>query len=153
LTIDSTEKAVTNLRTFYGGCMRVFLLVLVTYLFSFIVYSSDRVYDCEIRELYLVSGEGRLVKGYENVDKSFEKTDKNFSVSKDTGVLIGNKLENSHSSSITVLDDGEISEEFKVISVFPSGTVQFFQVYEHFEGDHKPFSLVENNHHRTGVCK
>ena len=110
-------------------------------------------YTCQIEELYSVGSDGRLEKVYSNVDESLDDYDKKFHVDKRTGMLIGNKLENSRAVSVEVIPPTKSSRVLKVISLFDSGTLQTLQIFEHFEGKNKPFSLAENNMFRVGTCQ
>ena len=137
---------------FMEGTMKA--AILFFFLFHLLCFPTfSATYTCQISELYSVDKDGRLQNIYQNVDKSLDSYDKKFFVDKTTGSTIGNKLENSKASSVSVITETSSSRVFKVISVFDSGTLQLFQVFVHYEGDIKPFSLIENNTFRYGTCQ
>ena len=90
---------------------------------------------------------------YGDVHKSIDSKDVEFTIDKESGFIVGNKLRNVDAKSIDVIDNGAPSKVYKVISIFSGGTIQLFQLFDHYDGEYKPFSLIENNTYRYGVCK
>lgn len=116
-------------------------------------------YICEVSHLYSLGKNGVLETSPESELERLMKKN-SFSISRETGVLIGNSasLDTSLAKSTRVINRGSKENSFEAVADFggfESGThpYQFIKVEEFQKGTVKPFVVMGEVGIVTGVCK
>jgi hypothetical protein len=114
-------------------------------------------YTCEVNHVYSLADNGSLQRlpALEKIMK-----ENSFSVSRETGVLVGNSttLDTSRAKSTRVLTRGSENNSFTAVAdlgAFENGKhpYQYIQIEEFIKGAAKPFVVMGEVGIVTGFCK
>jgi hypothetical protein len=116
-------------------------------------------YTCEVSHVYNLEKNGELKTFPDSMLEKIVK-ENTFSVSRETGMLIGNSasMDTSRAKTITVINKGTKENSFKAIADFGNfengnHPFQIIEIEEFSVGTEKPFVLMGELGIVTGVCK
>jgi len=128
--------------------------IITTFFILFIVYSTsvagELSYTCKVIHVYELDNDGSL--RISNWEKQFK--DSQFSISRITGVIIGEMVPTLLAQSTKIINKGNKEYSFKSIADF-GNQVQLIEIQEFALKEEKPFVAISMSGAGivTGLCK
>ena len=121
--------------------------------------AGEYAYTCDVLHIYSLQEDGSLQTFPDSpVEKLMKKN--SFSVSRETGVLVGNSagLDTTLAKSTRVMNRGSAANAFEAVADFGefrngSHPYQFLSIDEFRKEPSKPFVLMGHGHIVTGTCR